>query len=799
MRRLYAVAAMLLGCACIPVTALADGGTIRGRVLSAVSHAPLPYADVTVPAAQRGTRAAEDGTFTLSGLTPGRYNVQVNLLGYKRMTLFELDVTNVASVTLEVLLEDEVVKTDSVSVTASPFRHTAESPLSVRSISESEIQRFPGGDRDISKVLQGQPGVAPGVSFRNDIIVRGGAPNENRFFLDGVEVPNINHFATQGSSGGPVGLIDVAFIRDVDLFTSAFPAARGNALSSVLDFKMKDGNNERAARKFTIGASDAALSWDGPLGRNSTGILSVRRSYLQFLFKLLDLPFLPTYNDLQFKTRTRLGAHDEVELLGLGAIDRFTLNRDVKNTELNQYILGNIPVQPQWSYTAGGAWRHFEADGVRTLTVSRNQIDNRATKYKDNDESSRANLLLDYRSRETENKLRLEQSKVVGGMQLSGGLSGELAEYTNSTYEQTVTPSGLVLVDFSSRLTLGRYAVFAQASRGFAADALTLSAGLRADASDYSPEMRHPTKQLSPRVAGSLRLAPRLTLNASAGRYFQLPAYTVLGYRDSAGALANRENGVRWIRAEHLVGGLELTGSHDSRVTLEGFYKRYHDYPFLLRDSVSLANLGADFGVIGNAPVAPTSQGRAYGLELLAQQKLYRGYYGILAYTFVRSEFTTRGGVYAPSAWDNRHLLSFTGGKRWGKGWELGARWRFTGGAPYTPDAVELSSRTEVWDASGRGKPDYAKLNTLRGSAAHQLDLRLDRSWFRANRTYKVYIDVQNAYRNRPELKPILLVERDASGRPVPDPARPGHYRTYFIKDDSGGESIPTIGFTVEF
>lgn len=798
MRSLLLLAALLIS-GLSPSPSYAGGGTIRGRVLSALSHEPLAYADVTIPAAQRGTRAADDGTFTLTDLAPGRYNVQVNLLGYKRLTLFELDVTNVLPVTLEVLMDEDVVKTDSVSVTASPFRRTAESPVSVRSIGESEIQRFPGGDRDISKVLQGQPGVAPGVSFRNDIIVRGGAPNENRFFLDGIEVPNINHFATQGSSGGPVGMIDVAFIRDVDLFTSAFPAARGNALSSVLDFRMKDGNSQRAVRKFTVGASDAALAWDGPLGRNTTGIVSLRRSYLQFVFKLLDLPFLPTYNDLQFKTRTRLGAHDEVELLGLGAIDRFKLNPGAKPTELNQYLLGNIPVSPQWSYSAGGAWRHFEADGVRTLTVSRNQLDNRAYKYKGNDESSRANLLLDYRSRETEHKLRLEQTKAVGAMRLSGGVSAEAAEYTNSTYEQTVTPSGLLVVDFASKLRLARYALFAQASRSFAREALTLSAGLRTDASDYSREMSDPGRQLSPRLAASLRVAPRLTLNASVGRYFQLPAYTVLGYRDSNGVLANRASGTRWIRAEHAVAGLELTGAHDSRVTLEGFYKRYHDYPFLLRDSVSLANLGADFGVIGNAPVAPASQGRAYGVEFLAQQKLYRGYYGILAYTFVRSEFTTRDGVYAPSAWDNRHLLSFTGGKRWGKGWELGARWRYTGGAPYTPDNVELSSRTDVWDASGRGKPDYARLNTLRGSAAHQLDLRLDRSWFRANRTYTLYIDIQNAYGSRPELKPILLVQRDANGKPVLDPQRPGHYRTYFIKDDSGGETIPTIGFTMEF
>lgn len=130
------------------------------------------------------------------------------------------------------------------------------------------------------------PGVASTASFRNDILIRGGAPNENRFYLDGIEVPNINHFATQGSSGGPVGLINVDFVREVDFYSGAFPANRGNTLSSVLDMKFREGRKDRLGLNFTVGSSDVGLSFEGPKGKKSSFIAYARRSYLQFIFSL---------------------------------------------------------------------------------------------------------------------------------------------------------------------------------------------------------------------------------------------------------------------------------------------------------------------------------------------------------------------------------------------------------------------------------------------------------------------------------------------------------------------------------
>ncbi len=777
---------------------LAGQGVIRGRVLDARNREPVPFANVVLQGARIGATADDAGAFEIAGLAAGLYTLEVAQLGFRSATVAEVEVTGVKPAFVEVLLEERPLATDSVTVTASPFPRRHESPLSLQSLGTAEIKRSPGGARDISQVIQSLPGVASTPTFRNDIIIRGGAPGENRFYLDGVEVPSINHFATQGSSGGPVGMLNVDFIREVELHTSAFPADRGNALSSIMEIHMLDGNDRRLVATATLGASDLGVTLDGPLGPRSTFILSARRSYLQFLFEALDLPFLPTYDDFQFKSRTRIDASNEIELLALGAIDDVRLNSGSGDTDLNRYLLDELPENDQWNYAAGAVWRHFSPGGVLTTVLSRNHLRNRATKEAGSEASGPAGLLLDYDSQEIENKLRIERTSREGDLRLDYGIGYETAEYRTSTFENRGLPAGPVVVDYGSRLAFGKYAAFAQASRPFWRGRATLSLGLRTDAADYSPETRDPLRALSPRAALSVALAPGWRWNLGAARYQQLPPYTTLGYRDGAGRLVNRDAGVGWIRADHLVSGVEFAGTPNAKATLEAFYKRYTGYPFLVDRGVSLANLGADFGVIGDAPATSTSRGRSYGTEVLLQQRLYRGWYGIAAYTFVRSEFTTADGAYVPSAWDNRHLVSLTGGKRWTGGWELGMRWRYLGGAPYTPDDVALSSRRDVWDAQHTAVPDYRRLNSERTSALHALDLRIDRRWYFRTSSLDVYLDVQNVYGHVVKLKPILTVVRDGDGAPIVDPADSSRYLMKTIADESG-TILPTVGVTFEF
>jgi len=778
---------------------LAQSGLVKGRVYNKNNNEPVPFANVVIDGTTIGVVSDFDGAYRLDGLEPGVYTLVCSFIGFEQLTISEITVSPSKPVILDFGLVETSNKLDEVVIEASPFQVIPESPVSVREISVTEILRNPGSNRDISNVVRSLPGVASSVSFRNDLIVRGGAPNENRFFLDGIEVPNINHFATQGSSGGPVGMINVNFIRDVKFFAGAFPVNRGNAMSSVMEFQQINANDERLTGSVMVGSSDIGLTLEGPSGENSSFLLSARRSYLQFLFKALKLPFLPTYNDFQYKHDFRINDKNKIMILGLGAIDDFSLNKEVNNgvsdpetIERNDYILGNLPINTQWNYAVGVKWTHFSKNSYQETVVSRNHLQNNALKYANNI-SLPENLILDYESEEIENKVRFEHHQESNGWTLLVGAGYQHVLYRNSTYQQREAQGNVITLDYNSTLRFNKYALFGQASRSFLADKLTLSAGLRTDFNDYSPEMSKPLDQLSPRFSASYLIKPKLAINFNIGRYSQLPPYTVLGYRNNSEELVNKQNGVSYIHNNHIVGGLEYRPNRYAKISLEGFYKTYEDYPFLLADSVSLANLGGDFGVIGNEPSASISNGRAYGIELLAQQRLAEKVYGIFSYTFVKSEFTDKDNQYVASSWDNGHILNITAGRKFVNNWEVGMKFRLQGGAPYTPYDIANSAQKEVWDVTGQGIPDYDRLNTERLALVHGLDIRVDKTWYLGRMTLNIYFDVQNVYNFQAEGRPYLTVERDANGMPVEDPA---NSNAYLVKElpNVSGTVLPSVG-----
>lgn len=782
---------ILLLVSLLPCGLQAQSGIIKGRVYDEVTNEGLPFGAVFLQETSFGTYTDSLGNFELGDIPPGLYNVEARYGGYKARVIYEVQVTNSKPYVLEIGMEEDDNALDSVQIVASPFRTIEESPTSLQTIGTNEIKRYPGGNRDISRVIQALPGVNSTVSFRNDILIRGGGPNENRFYIDGIETPNINHFATQGASGGPVGLLNVDFIGEVDFYSAAFPATRGNALSSILEFRQRAARDDRLGFTATVGASDLALTLEGPTGENASFLFSARRSYLQLLFKLIGLPFLPTYNDFQYKHEFNFGKRHQLTLVGLGAIDDFELNLEADSTDFQKYILGNIPVNTQWNYTIGANYKYFGDKGFWQVVLSRNMINFDAVKYEDNLESKR--LLLDYNSQESENKLRIERTSRSAGFKWTYGLNYEWVRYTNASYQET----RFGLIDFDSKLTFSKYGLFGQLSKKLLGDRLILSGGFRLDANDFSRSMNHPFEQFSPRFAASYQISPMLRANFSTGVFFQLPPYTVLGYRDTdTGALANEE--VTYIRNQQVVAGFSFLGRKNTKFSIEAYYKDYDQYPFLIRDSVSLANLGGDFGVIGNEPAVSTSTGRTYGLEFLVQQRLYKGFYGILAYTLGWSEFSDQNGAFVPSAWDNRHIISLTGGKKFGKNWEIGARWRFTSGAPYTPANVGLSSLTEVWDIRGREVPNFALINSERIKAFHQLDLRIDKKWFFEAWSLNLFLDIQNAYAYQIPGAPILDVVKDPNDQPLLDPQDPARYQTYFI-DNEIGNIQPTIGIVITY
>ena len=776
---------------------LAQQAALKGRVIDAVNNEPLPFVNVIVSGTTIGAITDIDGNFQLVGLSPGFVRIQASFVGYQSALSAQIEVSNAKVAFLEIQMEQTDTKIEEVTVSASPFRKTEESPVSLKTIGIAEIEKSPGANRDISKVIQSFAGVLSSPSFRNDIIIRGGGPSESRFYLDGVEVPNINHFATQGASGGAVGILNADLIREVNYYSGAFPSNRGNALSGVFEFAQVDGNADKLRFRGSLGAAEVSTTFDGPLGEKTSFIVSARRSYLKLLFTALKLPFLPTFNDMQFKIKTRFDAKNELTFIGLGALDQNELNLDIKNPDEQQtYILGQLPENDQWSYTLGAVYKHFRDNSYQTLVVSRSQLSNTATKYFENDQSSESNKILDYTSQEVENKIRFENNMRMDGFKANIGANIDFAQYGNTTLQKRFYDGNILNVNYDTELNLIKYGIFGQVSHVFWAERLTLSAGFRMDANNYSSGMNNPLKQFSPRISASYQLTPEWSLNLNTGRYFQLPAYTTLGYQQN-NEFVNKNNQLKYISVDHYIGGLEFKPATAVQFSVEGFFKNYQDYPFSVNDQISLANKGADYGVIGDEEVTSTSKGRAYGGEFQARISSAKGYNLNLSYTLVRSEFQDGNNQYIVSAWDSKHILSMTGSAALKRGWQVGTRFRFVGGLPYTPWDLNRSSLIEAWNLSGGPYFDNSKLNSNRFGVFHQLDVRVDKAYYLKKMTLKFYLDIQNLYNFQAQSLDIVLRETDASGNFLT--ADNGtRYLLRSVKNPSG-TVLPTIGVQIEF
>lgn len=782
---------------------LSQDAAVRGVVVDEVTGAPMPFVSVVIQGGTNGVSTDLEGAFELLGVKPGLVNLSFSSIGYQSATRLEVEVTPSRAAFLTVEMSPLAVAIEAAEVEATVGRGEEEAPVSLRRIGTNEIKRNPGGGRDISKAIRSLPGVAAIPSFRNDIVIRGGAPNENRFYIDGIEIPNINHFATQGASGGPVGMINVDLVEEVEFYSGAFPATRGNALSSVMEFGFKTARTDEWTSNAVVGTSDLGLTFEGPTGPNSSLILSARRSYLQFLFEVLGLPFLPIYNDFQFKWVHQSSPNERWTVLGIGAYDDFQLNLSVADdTTAEDYlnrvaILDALQVNQQWNYAMGVKYDRFTDNGRWTWVASRNMLSNRAYKHEDNDVN--LPLTLDYLSQEMENKVRLERRIYGdGGAKLTWGAQYEFAKFNNSTLTQRFifSQDTLVTIDFESAFDMHEYGAFVQGSKSMADGRVVLSGGVRVDGNEVNDNMSNPLRQLSPRLAVRWNVLPGLSLNANVGRYYQLPSMLILGYAESGVRVNAPDAG--YVMCDQLVAGLRYDiGERNTTLGVEGFMKGYDGTPVSKATGIALANLGADFGVVGNEAVRFDGQGRSYGMEVLAQRRLYKGVYGLLAYTWVRSEYEFEG-TYAPSAWDSRHIVSLTGGAKLKRDWEIGARWLYSGGLPFTPYDIDVSMDQAYWNSQGTPQLDYAALNSGRNASFSQLDLRIDKKWFFENWSLDVFMDIQNLFGQVPDAPPALDVVRDAAtGVPVADPLNPSRYQPRYIQA-SAGSAIPAIGLIVE-
>lgn len=783
----------------------ANQGIVKGYVYDRTTGQGVSFSQVVINGTNINTITDSLGYYEIPDAPLGYQRVLFTNLGYQDLLSDPLLITVAKPQNLDVYLIPDTKQIQEIQVTGQTSRRTESVPLSNYKLNIQQIEKSPGSTRDISKVVQNIPGVVATPIQRNDLLVRGGGPNENKFFIDRIEVPTINHFATQGSSGGNASIVNTDFLSNATLYTSAYPASKGGALSSVLDLRLKEGNAEKARGKFSIGASDLAISLDAPMGKDGAILASYRRSYLQFLFSALKLPFLPTYDDGMIKVNYRIDPRNSIMILALGAIDKSRLNTGMTNMPPDrEYILDYLPENDQWNYTIGAVYTHYtKSSGILNAIISTNDLNNKITKWQDNDESKGYNF--NYNSRQRELKARIEYNQpLASGYTISAGISFDHGYYSNNTLRRIYANQIPIFINSYSNLDLSRGAIYAAVDKSFWQERLRLLLSLRSDMNDYNSHMRNPLSTLSPSLAMSVRIARPLTFSASVGRYYQEPSYTTMGYRDPSSNKLENQSTLRHIASDQVSAGLAYTFTPTSRLSVEGFYKTYAHYPVSLTDSIPIGSKGYDSFTIGSEAVASVGKGRAYGVELMYRDDDLWGNRLNISYTYYFSEFRrmskdfTPTGPYSPSNWDNRNLITLVFMRDFGRGWEAGLRWRYAGGAPYTPYDEDLSAQIDAWDETKQPYADYTLYNTLRSPSFHQLDLRIDKTFYFRRWTLALYIDIQNLYNYKAIGPAILTPEKDASGNYIKDPDRPGYYKMQRIANEIGGTIIPTFGLIIE-
>ena len=776
--------------------AYSQGYTIKGRVIDRLSRQPIEYANVLVVGGNNngvGAATDMDGNFVIEKVKPGICQLSVSYLGYKSVITPDY-IISATTPFIEIEMDEDSNTIEGVVVRPNRFNKTIESPVSMKVIGLREIEKSPGANRDISRIVRSYPGVSfSPIGYRNDLIVRGGGPSENRFYMDGIEIPNINHFATQGATGGPVSIVNADLIREIKFYTGAFPANRSGALSSVLDFSLQDGNPDKQTFKATVGASELSLSGSGHLGKKTTYLFSVRQSYLQFLFDVLGLPFLPNYIDAQVKVKTRFSDTDELTFLALTGIDKMKLNTD-EDSESAQYILSYLPTIEQETFTIGATYRHYAGKHVQTFTLSHNYLNNKNIKYRNNDESSEDNLTLRLRSLEQKTSFRAENRSYLGNWTMREGVELNYSSYTNNTWQRLFTDVP-VISDYNTDLGLFSWGLFALADYTSPDKKLTASAGLRADAANYAAQTKRVWEQLSPRVSISYALNEMWSISGGSGIYYQLPPYTALGFKNSEGVWVNK--GLDYMRVIGANLGFDWRWRDRWIVSVEGFYKGYGDVPLSIRDQVPLTCKGNDYGTSGDEALVSSAEGRAYGLETMVQWNIPDKLNLTGSFTLFKSEYRNNSSSpYIASAWDNRFVLNLSGTYDFPKHWSVGAKLSCIGGSPYTPYDVEKSSLVEAWDAQGRPYYDYDAYNTGRLDAFAQLDLRVDKDFYFKKWRFGVYLDLQNITGSKLKQPDALM-----STGVIENPEAPHSEQRYVMKTvkQESGTILPTIGLTVEF
>jgi len=684
---------------------------IKGRILDYETRRPLAGVAVSVVGSDKKTSSDQDGRYALGDIPLGFYALSFERDGYYSETRADVIVRSGRTTFLNLDLVALRTIHKEVSVTADFFSPAPDKPVSQIQFNAEELRRDAASASDVSRALYLVPGVVKADEEANDLIVRGGSPMENGFYVDNIFMPNINHFPQQGASGGNISMLNMDFIETLEVSTGGFDATYGNRLSSIIDIRYREGNRERFNGQLNLSVIGIGAQLEGPLGKGKgSWMLSGNRNSTAVLSKVLDMGNPSHFFDLQGKAVYDLGPNDRLSLLAIGG---------GSGTEYGQ---GGAE---RFGYgTAGVTWRHlWGGKGYSDTSLSTSSLNGTESEFWEwagilHEQYDYGHQWLSFR-----NVSRLSLSP---SFRLVFGVEAQSIRFRNwDDYE-----------DVERRLRGTSAAAFATVVvhpfHGF-----SLSSGLRLD---YVPFSRR--YNLSPRLSFHWTLSSRLSVNGAYGIFTQqIPLVLIQQDRGNAG--------LRDPRARHLVLGLKYLLAKDTQMTLEAYDKAYNSFPMapdapydFIIDDVNGDN--DRFGYYG--PLVAEGKAYARGVELTVQKKISKKLYGLANLTYYRARYRDLFGTWRNRLFDNRFILCLSGGYKFSRKWEMSARWIWSGNRAFTPVDEDRSIRTrQVWIDPKDTMTEH--LNDYRS-----LYLRFDRRYQFKKSNLVVYFGALNAFGHKNEL-----------------------------------------------
>lgn len=702
-----------------------SSGSLAGRVYEAETRKEIDNATVIIPNIDRAAYTDENGAYFIKDIKPGIYHITIKRIGYQSAIRTDIVVRPDKITFLNVELRRKAVDMEGVSVRDEVLFSDEDSGSNPITYSGEEVRRAPGSAGDISRIMMSLPSIAIVNDESNNLIVRGGNPFENTFYIDGIEVPNINHFPHQGSSGGPIGALNVDLINDVSFHPGGFPVKYGDKLSSVMDISFREGNRRRFESQLELSFIGFGGVIEGPIIKDrSTFVFSLRRSYLDFVIDWFDVgtSVTPKYGDMQSKITYEINPKNKLKLLGIWADDHNTPDRETAlDNQMTHY--GN---QDLYQGTIGLNWRAVFSNKTFSHTVL-----SYTGMFFDEDwyETSTQNYSLRNRSFEQKWKLRnVTQTQITDNYYIEYGFDSELLRYSyDNYYGETTNLSGDIIPEFTLSDTLISYnrGVFLNHNLKVLPK-LTFNFGIRTDYFDYNENTT-----FSPRLSMIYDWDKNTKIRSSAGLYHQNLKLLLLSQTES-----NKD--LRDPKAMHYIIGVDRLLGQDTKLSIELYEKRYDHFPM---DNSQPAIFVIDDDMFQfYDDLVDEGKALSRGIELVIQKKLMHRLYGLVSATYFKSQYKGLDDRWRDRGYDNRFAMSIEGGFKPDHYQDFSIRWIYAGGVPYTPYDLELSTKYN------RLVYDTERVNEKRFPDYHSLNIRYDRRIFFDRSSLTFFLSIWNVY-----------------------------------------------------